>query len=125
LPPGAVNYITSRGAARLQRELTTLQQTGVDSERAAEIERTLASAQVVEPPDESAKSVAFGATVTLSDIAGKMETHPIVGVDELDFEPDAVSWISPLGRTLLAAKLGDRITLEDGRSTKIVKVEYC
>ena len=41
----------------------------------------------------------------------------------LDFEPDAVSWIAPLGKALLASQLGDRITLEDGRTVKIVKIE--
>jgi transcription elongation GreA/GreB family factor len=48
----------------------------------------------------------------------------IVGVDELNFEPDAVSWISPIGKALLAADMGDWITLEDGRSAKIVKIEF-
>jgi hypothetical protein len=69
------------------------------------------------------KSVSFGATVTLRDPHDKTETHTIVGVDELDFEPDALSWISPLGKALLASQLGDRITLEDGRTVKIVKIE--
>jgi transcription elongation factor GreB len=124
LPPGAVNYITSRGAARLQRELTTLRQTSADAKRVAELQHLLASAQVVEPAEASAKSVAFGATVTLSDTAGRTETRTIAGVDELNLEPDAVSWISPLGRRLLAAKLGDRVTLEDGQNAKVVKVEY-
>lgn len=53
-----------------------------------------------------------------------MQTYTVVGVDELDFEPDAVSWISPIGKTLLASELGDRVTLEDGRTAKIVKIEY-
>ena len=48
----------------------------------------------------------------------------IVGVDELEFEPDAVSWISPLGKALLNADIGDWIKLHDGRSAKIVKIEF-
>jgi transcription elongation GreA/GreB family factor len=51
------------------------------------------------------------------------ETFTIVGVDELDFGRDVVSWISPIGKSLLAADMGDWITLEDGRSAKIVKIE--
>jgi transcription elongation factor GreB len=123
LPPGAINYITARGARRLQAELTNLRNADDKSERIAEIERTLASVHVVDLPDAPSNSVAFGATVTVED-NGKMETHTVVGVDELDFEPDAVSWISPIGKTLLAAELGDRVTLEDGRTAKIVKIEY-
>jgi transcription elongation factor GreB len=123
LPPGAVNYITARGARRLQAELMNLRRAGDKAERIAEIERTLASVHIVDLPDALSNSVAFGATVTVED-NGKMETYTVVGVDELDFEPDAVSWISPIGKTLLAAELGDRVTLEDGRTVKIVKIEY-
>lgn len=122
LPPGAVNYITARGARRLQSELMNLRRAG-KAERIAEIERTLASVHIVDLPDAPSNSVAFGATMTVEE-NGKMETYTVVGVDELDFEPDAVSWISPIGKTLLAAELGDRVTLEDGRTVKIVKIEY-
>lgn len=89
----------------------------------AGLEQTLASVQVVEPPATTSHSVAFGATVTLA-TSGSVETRTIVGVDELDFEPDAISWISSLGKALLAVDLGDRVTLEDGRTAKITKIEY-
>jgi transcription elongation factor GreB len=123
LPPGAVNYITERGAARLQGELTRLRAAGDNAEHVAKLERILGSVTVVDSPDAQSQSVSFGATVTLSDTDGTTETYTVVGVDELDFEPDAVSWISPIGKALLASELGDRIALEDGRSTKIVKIE--
>jgi transcription elongation factor GreA len=122
LPPGAVNYITTRGAARLQAELAALCAAGENSERIRELKQILGSVKIVEPPEDSS-SVSFGATVTLRDPHDKTETHTIVGVDELDFEADALSWISPLGKALLASQLGDRITLEDGRTVKIVKIE--
>ena len=123
LPPGAVNYITARGAARLQTELAALCAAGDKSERIAELKQILGSVKIVEPPESSSKSVFFGATVTLRDPHDKTETHTIVGVNELDYEPNAVSWISLLGKALLASQLGDRITLEDGRTAKIVKIE--
>jgi transcription elongation GreA/GreB family factor len=59
----------------------------------------------------------------VQDKKGATETLTIVGVDELNFERDAVSWISPLGKALLAADMGDWITLEDGRTAKIVKIK--
>ena len=123
LPPGAVNYMTARGAARLQDELTRLRASGDNAERLAEVEQILGSVEIVDPPDTPSQSVSFGATVTVTDADGKTETYTIVGVDELDLAPDAVSWISPIGKALLASELGDRITLEDGRSAKIVKIE--
>ena len=124
LPPGATNYITARGAKHLRDELQKLRATSTGCERIIELEQILASVQVVDPPDAPSNSVAFGATVTVKDKKGTTETFTIVGVDELDFERDAVSWISPIGKALLAADMGNWITLEDGRKVKIVKIEF-
>ena len=123
LPPGATNYITARGARRLGDELNKLRAANASSERISELEQILASGHVVDPPDAPSNSVTFGATVTVQDKQGATQTFTIVGVDELNFERHAVSWISPIGKALLAADIGDWITLEDGRSAKIVKIE--
>ena len=124
LPPGAANYITARGAKRLRDELQKLRVANAASERVMELEQILASLHVVEPPDTQSNSVTFGATVTVKDKKGATETFTVAGVDELDFERDAVSWVSPLGKALLNADMGHSVTLEDGRSAKIVKIEY-
>jgi hypothetical protein len=123
LPPGATNYVTARGAKRLRDELQKLRPTNAGSERIGELEHILASVHVVDPPDPASNSVSFGATVTVKDKKGLAETYTVVGVDELDLEPDAVSWISPIGKALLAADMGDSIGLADGRTAKIVKIE--
>ena len=123
LPPGAINYITARGAARLQAELTKLRAAGDSAERVVELEQVLGSVKIVDPPDAQSQNVSFGATVTVNDAEGQTGTYTVVGVDELDFVPNGVSWISPFGKKLLASELGDRITLEDGRTAKIVKIE--
>jgi hypothetical protein len=123
LPPGATNYITARGAKRLRNELQKLRAANANSKRVAEVQQILASVHVVDPPDPASNSVTFGATVTVKDKKGRTETYAVVGVDELGFEPDAVGWISPIGKALLAADMGDWITLEDGRTVKIVKIE--
>jgi transcription elongation factor GreB len=123
LPPGATNYITARGAKRLRDELQKLRAANAVSERVTELEQILASVHVVDPPDAPSNSVTFGATVTVKDKEGATETYTVVGVDELDLEPDAVSWISPIGKALLAADMGDWITLEDARAAKIVKID--
>jgi transcription elongation GreA/GreB family factor len=123
LPPGATNYITARGAKRFRDELNNLRAANASGERIIELEQILASVQVVDPPDAPSNSIAFGATVTVKDKKGATETFTIVGVDELDFERDAVSWISSLGKALLAVDMGGWITLEDGRTAKVVKIE--
>jgi transcription elongation GreA/GreB family factor len=122
LPPGATNYITARGAKRLRDELQKLRAANAVSERVTELEQILASVHVVDPSGAPSNSVTFGATVTVNDKKGATETFTIVGVDELDFDRDAVSWISPLGKALLNADMGDWIALEDGRSAKIVTI---
>jgi transcription elongation GreA/GreB family factor len=125
LPPGALNYMTRRGAKRLQAELEKLRRAKREPARIAELDAVLASVTVVDPPDPADNSVAFGAVVTVDD--GKARhTYRIVGVDEIDFEAETVSWISPIGRTLLAAELGERVTLP-GVSfgpVRIVGIEY-
>jgi transcription elongation factor GreB len=123
LPPGATNYITARGAKRLREELQKLREANTDTERIVELERILASIHIVDPPDAPSNNVTFGATVTVQDKTGATETFTIVGVDELNFEQHAVSWISPTGKALLAADMSDWIMLEDGRSVKIVKLD--
>jgi transcription elongation factor GreB len=123
LPPGATNYITARGAKRLRNQLEKLRAANANSQHVTELEQILASVYIVDPPDPASNSVAFGATVTVKDKKGRTETYTVVGVDELDLEPDAVSWISPIGKALLAADLGDWITLEDRGAAKIVKIE--
>jgi transcription elongation factor GreB len=123
LPPGATNYITARGAKRLRDELQKLRAANADGERIIELEHILASVHVVDPPDPASNSVSFGATVTVKDERGLTEAYTIVGVDELDLEPDAVSWISTIGKALLAGDMGGLIRLADGRTAKIVKIE--
>jgi len=76
-----------------------------------------------DPPDPASNSVSFGATVTVRDEKGLTETYSVVGVDELDLERDAVSWISPIGKALLAADMGDSLRLADGRTAKIMNIE--
>jgi transcription elongation factor GreB len=124
LPPGATNYITVRGAKRLRDELQKLRAADAVSERLTELEQILTSVHVVDPSATPSNSVTFGATVTVQDKKGATQTLTIVGVDELNFEPDAVSWISSVGKALLAADMGHWIKLDDGRSAKIVKIEF-
>ena len=125
LPPGAQNYMTAEGARRLRAELAALPRSG--SERAAELERILASITLVEPPSERPEGAVFGATIQLRDSAGNLRCFRIVGVDEVGMEADWVGWTSPTGRALLGAEPGHRVTLDmDGEARKftIVRIDY-
>ncbi len=125
LPPGATNYITAGGAARLRQKLAELRSSHEGGkQQMAELEQTLASVTVIEPPAESGQSVGFGARVTVSEASGELTTYRVVGVDELDFYAGAVSWVSPIGRTLLAAELGERVVLAQAAPARVVTIEY-
>lgn len=124
LPPGAINYMTAEGAARWRAELARLRRDETaNAERIAEIEQILASREVVAPSEEATGEIAFGARVIMEDADGRLSSYRIVGVDELEFGHDHVSWVSPIGRALLAAKVGDRVKLDDDRAVRIVSVE--
>ena len=55
--------------------------------------------------------VFFGATVTYADDAGVERTVRIIGIDEADSSKGEVSWVSPIARTLLKARVGDALKL--------------
>ena len=122
LPPGAANYMTARTARALRDELAALQRDRTNAARLDELQRLLDTVTVVEPPDAPG-TVAFGARVTVRDVAGSTRSYTIVGVDELDSYPNSVSWISPTGRALLAADVRGRVII-DGETVEIVDVEY-
>ena len=124
LPPGATNYITARGAKRVREELANLRRTGDNPERVHELERILENVTIVEPPQPGSEAVAFGSTVTIEAADGARSNFTIVGVDELAFEADGVSWISPIGKALLAAELGGRVTVGEKNLGKVVKVAF-
>lgn len=123
LPPGATNYITAAGARRLSDQLAELRRGDApDAHRINDLHDLLASVTVVESPDGTG-GIAFGARVTVRGAAGE-RTFRIVGVDELTYYPDAVSWISPEGKALLAAEPGGRVSFENDDRAEVIAVEY-
>jgi transcription elongation factor GreB len=60
---------------------------------------------------ENVDQVFFGATVDYAGDDGQAHTLTIVGVDEVDLDHGHVSWISPIARALLKAKVGDSVSL--------------
>ena len=60
---------------------------------------------------EQLDRVFFGATVDYATRDGEEQTVTIVGVDEVDLDRGYVSWVSPVARALLKARVGDTVTL--------------
>ena len=69
----------------------------------------------------------FGATVTYTYEAGQEETVTIFDTHEAVTGLGQVSWVSPVARALLKARVGDEVALSTPDGTKIIevrKVEY-
>ena len=137
LPAGGKNYITPQGYARLRAELLGL----IDEERPKVVEavhwaakngdylygkkrlreidrrvrfltKRLEIAEVTDPSvHHGGEQVFFGATVTYADEDGAERTVTIKGIDESESSAGEVSWISPIARTLLRARVGDVLQL--------------
>ena len=136
LPPGARNYITKEGAARLNQQLKDLlekkQAAGNQTDQRKlessirHLQSILNSVVVAEPPIDHEKA-AFGAKVTVRDLNGEEETYRIVGVDEANPEQGQISWISPLARAIMSRRVGDRVSFQSPSGTReltILKVSY-
>ena len=81
--------------------------------------------------DADAEQIFFGATVTYSALqgedAGKEIIITIVGVDEVDLDKGHVSWVSPIAKALIKARLGDCVSIQTptGPSEiEILEVQY-
>jgi transcription elongation factor GreB len=69
-------------------------------------------AEVADPSVHHGRDqVFFGATVTYANAAGDERTITIKGIDEVDNLAGEVSWVAPIARALLKARVGDELTL--------------
>jgi len=77
--------------------------------RIAELEGTLANAQIIEPAElDVAGQVVFGATVDLEDLeSGERLVYQIVGDLEADIRAGQISVSSPVARALIGKREGD------------------
>ncbi|MEQ8280975.1 MAG: transcription elongation factor GreB [Deltaproteobacteria bacterium] len=67
--------------------------------------------KVVDPKDNAADFVQFGATVDLEDEDGKTRCYTIVGEDEVDAKRGRISMKSPMGKALLGHRVGDDVVV--------------
>ena len=69
-------------------------------------------AEVADPSVHHGKDqVFFGATVTYENQKGESRTITIKGIDEVDNLAGEVSWVAPIARAMLKARVGDEIAL--------------
>ncbi|NCX67373.1 MAG: transcription elongation factor GreB [Burkholderiaceae bacterium] len=68
------------------------------------------------------EQIFFGATVIYSDTEGTDTKIRIVGVDEVDLEKGYVSWISPIAKALIKAKVGDTVRIQTPAGVKEIDI---
>lgn len=68
------------------------------------------------------EQIFFGATVFYSDSDGVDTRIRIVGVDEVDLEKGYVSWISPIAKALIKAKVGDTVRIQTPAGVKEIDI---
>ena len=90
--------------------------------------KRLEIAEIVNPSlHAGSDQVYFGATVTYVDDQDVTRTVTIMGIDEADSSLGQVSWISPVARALLKARVGDEVPLptpSGARTLEVLEVVY-
>ena len=85
--------------------------------------KRLEIAEVSDPAvHHGGSQVFFGATVRYVQEDGQEHTITIVGIDEANSLAGQVSWISPVARALLKARVGDEVPLQTPRGVQMLEV---
>jgi transcription elongation factor GreB len=138
------NYVTPHGNTRLRERLAETrasrdalkpgENNTLDQQRElASLERQLRwlntrvnSAIEMDLSKQPRDRVAFGAIVTVDSDEGERRWQ-IVGEDEADAEHGLVSYVSPLAKALLGARVGDEVRWERPAgdvTIEVVKIDY-
>ncbi|HEU0187017.1 MAG TPA: transcription elongation factor GreB [Gallionellaceae bacterium] len=90
--------------------------------------KRLENAEVVDPEQRGeCEQIFFGATVTVYGSDRCERVYCIVGVDEADAGRGLISWVSPLARALIKARIDDVVSLRlpNGvEELEVVEVSY-
>jgi transcription elongation factor GreB len=144
LPAGTPNYVTPHGLELLRAELVELEAERAQAEanrdndadrtrllslyngRLSDLTSRIASAKVVDPRQQPADEVRFGASVRLRTVSGgkpgQERKFTLVGVDEASVAEGKVAFVAPIAKAVQGAKLGQKVTLRLGSKEEVVEV---
>jgi len=109
--------VTPAGLKRLHEQRTNAQEERLKNE----LEERIESAIVAEPPEDPGV-IAFGATVTVKGASRSEQQFTLVGDDEVDIASGKINVTSPLGETLVGARIGDTLVWHRPAGDKDVTV---
>ena len=85
--------------------------------------RRLDIAELADPSVHHGRDqIFFGATVTYVTAGGDERTITIKGIDEADNLAGEVSWVAPIARALLKARVGDEVVVQTPAGAETVEV---
>ena len=129
LPSGVTNYVTPEGLRLLQDEMESLKEEWsaagsnyvtknyLDAKMRLLSER-ISSAVVVDTTKANPDVVSFGMYVRYND-----KTIRIVGVDEADASKGLISFLSPIAKSLIGKKKGDKFEIKVPRGTETIEIQ--
>ena len=96
--------------------------------RLSYLSKVMKQAKVVDPANQEQRdTVRFGATVELADQDDARRILTLVGEDEADASAGRISWVAPIARALVGARVGDEraVRLPAGeKSYEILSISY-
>jgi transcription elongation factor GreB len=83
----------------------------------------IAEARVVNPNEQPQNEIRFGALVTLkTEASDNIQTFQIVGVDEADISKGKISFISPVAKSLINKRIGDKVVLKRAKEDIVFEI---
>jgi transcription elongation factor GreB len=139
LPEGVPNFVTPSGMDLLLSEKQALISEKDNPGGANENENRIAlnyinaklqllnnrisDARVINLKEQPQNEIRFGASVTLrKEGFGDIQTYQIVGVDEADISKGKISFISPVAKSMINKKTGDKVVLKRAKDDIVYEI---
>lgn len=139
LPEGVPNFVTPAGMDQLLAEKESLigERDSLGSSREDEkrialnfinaklqlLNNRIAEARIVNLKEQPQHEIRFGAQVTLkTKTSDNIQTFQIVGVDEADISKGKISFISPVAKSLINKKTGDKVVLKRAKEDIVFEI---
>ena len=139
LPDGVPNFVTLVGMNELLAEQQLLINEKGNLSNSSENEKRIAlnyinaklqllnnriaEARIVNLKEQPQNEIRFGALVTLkTEASDNIQTFQIVGVDEANISRGKISFISPVAKSLINKKIGDRVVLKRAKEDIVFEI---
>ena len=139
LPEGVTNFVTQVGMDQLLAEKQMLINEKDNLSSASENEKRIAlnyinekiqllnnriaEARIINLKEQPQNEIRFGALVTLkTEASDNIQTFQIVGADEADISKGKISFISPVAKSIVNKKIGDKVVLKRAKEDIVFEI---